>query len=130
MARRLFTLVVSAVLVGMLAPVPFGFLVKDASATHRIVVVGLPCAVVGSTVPVSIKDDFFDPENIFIQKGQIVEWTNVGQNDHTSTSDGIIPLWDSGIMHNGDHFDAQFCSKGLFPYHCAVHGFHGNVTVT
>jgi len=49
------------------------------------VVGGTPSAI---PVPVSIKDNFFDPQVISIPVGQTVRWTNVGSHDHIVFSGG------------------------------------------
>ncbi len=89
---------------------------------------------------VEMRDNNFLPKDLTIAVGDTVDWVNVGNNAHTSTSgsgctgDG---LWDSGTLSKGGTFRAIFDANhitqtGTLPYfcipHCAV-GMTGSVTV-
>jgi plastocyanin len=91
---------------------------------------GAHSALLGSTVAVRVLDDFFSPQAVTNFAGDTVEWSWQGSNSHSSTGDGISPLWDSGIHGNGFSFSHQFPAAGTFPYRCLVHSFQtGTITV-
>jgi plastocyanin len=73
------------------------------------------------TVDAGIIDFAFSPQNLTINVGTTVRWTNNGGAPHTATSD--TPLWDSGVLSTGQQFSFTFTSTGSFPYHCSVHTF-------
>jgi len=89
---------------------------------------------------IEMRDNFFSPKDLVISVGDTVEWVNVGNNQHTTTSgtgctaDGI---WNSGLLSKGGKFMAIFdashiSNTGLLPYfcipHCAVN-MRGSITV-
>ncbi len=91
----------------------------------------IPAAAFATEYFVDIPGFLFDPQNITVQEGDIVTWTNNHTFIHTSTSaDGGIE-WDSGILNPGDSFSHTFNAAGSFDYICAVHPtmMTGNVTV-
>ncbi len=84
---------------------------------------------------VEMQDNFFVPANITINVGDTIEWPNVGNVVHTSTSgvsctsDGT---WDSGNVFPGGSYSFVFTESGEFPYYCIPHcaiGMTGSVTV-
>ena len=82
------------------------------------------------TVNISMVDNAFQPQNLTVQVGTTVVWTNNGNNPHTSTSD--TGLWDSGLLSKGQTFSRTFDTPGTFPYHCTPHqslGMVGTLTV-
>lgn len=105
---------------------------------------GEPCptgAGVGcppGAILVTIGDFFFAPQNVMINAGQTVCWTNTGGAPHTVTSNpgpsGCNPAsaeaFDSGNMIPGAVFQHTFNTPGTFAYHCEVHGCGMSGTVT
>jgi plastocyanin len=86
---------------------------------------------------VQMKDNFFEPKDVTISRGDTIVWFNVGAAIHTSTSgapgsaDG---WWDSGNLGNGEMFQRVFddTTGGPFDYFCIPHshlGMVGTVTV-
>ena len=70
----------------------------------------------------------FAPDDLTVDAGTTVTWTNTDSVAHTSTSDASG--WDSGIVAPGGHFSRSFQTAGTFKYHCAIHpGMIGTVTV-
>jgi plastocyanin len=86
--------------------------------------------VVGGEIIVSIRDNFFSPNNVTLAPGDSVKWMNDGSMVHTTTSNS--GLWDSGVLAHGASFSRTFNDLGSFPYHCTVHGLSmsGTITVT
>ncbi len=86
-----------------------------------------------ATVNVSIVDFAFSPQNITINAGDTVVWTNNGAAPHTSTSGTNCPtgngIWDSGILSTGQAFQFTFTQPGTYQYFCSIHCFTGTVTV-
>jgi plastocyanin len=70
----------------------------------------------------------FTPDNLEIDAGTTVTWTNTDSVAHTSTSNANG--WDSGIIAPGRQFSFTYQTAGTFPYHCAIHpGMVGTVVV-
>jgi len=70
----------------------------------------------------------FAPDDLTVDAGATVTWTNTDSVTHTSTSDGAG--WNSGNIAPGGHFSAMFSTPGTFSYHCTIHpGMIGTVTV-
>jgi plastocyanin len=83
-------------------------------------------AAVAATVQVSMGDDFFSPQNVTINVGDTVSWTNGGSDDHTATS----TAFNSGSMAPGDTFQHTFNTAGNYVYVCSFHDdMTGTVTV-
>lgn len=89
---------------------------------------------------VQMQDNVFSPKDLTVSFGDTVEWVNVGNNGHSSTSgsgcteDGS---WNSGILARGGRFtvifDANHVNKtGTIPYFCIPHcalNMRGTITV-
>jgi plastocyanin len=89
-----------------------------------------PAALGSTTVSVSVFDNFFSPRNVTNTIGDSVQWSWEGNNSHSSTGSGVVPLWDSGIHGNGFVFTEKFPVAGTFPYRCVVHsGQTGSILV-
>jgi len=69
--------------------------------------------------PVSMGDNFFQPQSINAQVGQAVEWKNDGNLPHTVTAD--TGSFDSGLVFKTKTFSQLFEAAGTFAYFCAVH---------
>jgi plastocyanin len=70
-------------------------------------------------VDVDIVDFAFVPDLIIVPLGTTVRWTNVGDVDHTVTSD--TALFDSGTLQPGDSFQRTFDALGSYGYFCTIH---------
>jgi len=90
----------------------------------------IPAAAFATEYFVDIPGLLFSPQNITIQEGDIVTWTNNHTVNHTSTSaDGGIE-WDSGVIAPGGSFSLTFNTAGSYDYLCTIHtAMTGNVTV-
>src|SRR5262245_19297046 len=73
----------------------------------------------------------FAPSAVAISPGDTVQWTWAG-NQHSTTSQSVPSLWDSGIHNMPFTFSFTFTNAGVYPYHCS-NPFHsamtGSVTV-
>ena len=82
-------------------------------------------------------DCFFVPDEITIDIGDTVMWTNSDSGTHTVTSGGIDDPpsvigreFDSGMAKPGSIFEHTFNTKGEYPYFCQLHPWmKGNVIV-
>ncbi len=78
--------------------------------------------------PVAVSSDIVDfkLENLAIEVGTTVEWTNRDVVPHTSTS-GVSPMrdgtWDSLNLSTNGRYSFTFDEAGEFPYWCTVHPF-------
>ena len=74
---------------------------------------------------VSMRNNFYSPSSITIQRGTRVRWTNDGSRAHTATRNG--GGWSSGTLQPGQSFSRVFRVKGTIRYHCR---FHSNMRGT
>ena len=77
-------------------------------------------------VVVSIRDNYFDPQDITVAPGTTVWWVNEGENPHNVTADN--GLFESGTLYPGDSFWVTFDGQGTITYHCSPN-MPGSVTV-
>ncbi len=77
------------------------------------------------THPVAVQSNFYNPNSLTINSGDIVEWTNVGGFHDVVADDGSF---NSGPP-SGDPwvFSHTFDKTGTFAYYCSVHGGPGGV---
>lgn len=77
----------------------------------------------------------FEPEEITVKVGDIVEWKNYDDAAHTVTSGGpdVGPtgLFDSGMAMADETYAIKFEAVGDYPYFCMIHPWQtGTITVT
>jgi len=89
-------------------------------------VIGLVAAPAGAgtTEEISIVSPSvgFDPATVTSTFGTTFNWTNDdGTISHTTTQDGPLELWSSGILSPGEAFSVTLDAAGIYPYHCDVH---------
>ena len=66
----------------------------------------------------------FTLEDLTVQVGTIVTWTNLDGASHTTTSGApgsLSGVWDSGVLSNGGTFSFTFAGPGEFAYFCNIH---------
>jgi plastocyanin len=80
------------------------------------------------SVGVSIGDDFYSPQNVVVQLGGTVSWTNNGGALHTVTNDDRI--FDSGTLAPGSGYSFTFTALGIYGYNCEIHGAAMSGTVS
>lgn len=71
---------------------------------------------------VAMVDIAFDPEEVRVSAGELVEFTNRSELEHTVTSDPV--LFDSGRILPGERFTYLTDTEGsgqVIDYHCEVH---------
>ena len=85
----------------------------------------------GETVEVDIPSISFDPEEVTVEAGTTVKWTNSDDLPHTVTKEGGPGGdFDSGDLETGDEFELVFDVKGTVDYVCTIHpGQAGTVVV-
>src|SRR5688572_27968420 len=69
---------------------------------------------------VNVIDNRFDPQEIHINPGDSIVWTNRGQNQHDIRADNGD--FRSGTMGTGRTFSQRFPDEGFYYYHCNLHG--------
>jgi predicted lipoprotein with Yx(FWY)xxD motif len=72
------------------------------------------------TINVNIQSFAFSPQEVKINRGDTVVWTNSDSAPHTVSSDSGKEL-DSGTLSKGQTFSHTFDSAGTFAYHCSNH---------
>ena len=80
---------------------------------------------------ISITDDMkFDPEDLTINVGDTVNWTNNDGIEHTATSTDGPASFDSGNIAAGDSWSFTFTEAGTYNYKCEYHGsMNASITV-
>src|SRR5690349_693896 len=82
------------------------------------------CLCARATVhQVSIIDSLYIPENLAIEVGDTVIWTNNDNTEHSVTStedDGA--LFDSGVLPPEEVYSRTFDAAGSYAYNCTQHG--------
>src|SRR5439155_12791568 len=81
-----------------------------------------------STEGVTIENFAFAPQNVTINVGTTLLWTNLDLDYHTTTStDGT---WDSGHIQQNQTYSYTFNMPGSYSYICTPHPFMtGTITV-
>ena len=91
-----------------------------------------PEAAASTGQEVEIRLVAFTPEELEIDAGSTVTWTNADPGTHTVTSgeveegtSGVTPspdgTFDSGDLAGDDTFEHSFDEPGTYPYYCALH---------
>lgn len=96
------------------------------SAGSAAVSQGSPASTVQATDTLT-----FNPQNITVAVGQVLQWKNAGQIMHTVTfnSSNASCLTDPSL-NGGGTWDVTFNQAGTYAYHCTIHEqMTGNVTV-
>ena len=86
----------------------------------------------GEEVVVDIPAITFEPDNVTVEPGTTVRWTNTDDLPHTVTkTGGPGEDFDSGNIEPGGEFEYTFeGSSGTIDYVCTIHpGQEGSVTV-
>ncbi len=85
----------------------------------------LPLAASAATVQVNVLDNSYSPQNVNINPGDTVVWTNYGSLAHTVVSDNGI--FTSNTFNPGVNFAYTFNTSGTYPYHDQTYGSAGGV---
>jgi len=92
--------------------------------------------VEGVEVRVSSIDNTFRPEQLTVEAGTVVRFTNDGRADHnvlpTEGDDWGVEVAD---FKPGDEYSHRFTEPGIYPYYCSLHatttrGMIGTIEVT
>lgn len=67
----------------------------------------------------------FNPEEVRIQPGDTVVWSNQGTKTHTVTADN--KNFNSGDVKAGESYSQSFDKEGFYFYYCRLHGGKGGV---
>ena len=84
-------------------------------------------------VSVKISNFKFEPKELTVTAGTIVEWTDEGGRHTVEADDGSFK---SDTLTAGGQFNHKFDTPGVFPYYCTFHGdkhgtdMAGVITVT
>ena len=85
-------------------------------------------AVPARAAGVSIVNFTYQPEQVEIDPGEEVTWTNFDESVHSVTADDRS--FDSGNLATGQSYALRFDVPGTYRYHCEPHPFmHGTVAV-
>lgn len=83
-------------------------------------VVGMSQVSEAATQSVDVIDNRFNPQEVHIDPGDSILWSNRGQNQHDIRADD--GSFRSGLMGTGDTFSRRFPDEGFYYYHCNLHG--------
>jgi len=73
---------------------------------------------------VAMENTAFNPQELTVEVGTTVTWTNEDGFAHTVTSgtpDNPTDLFDSGNVASGDTFEFTFEETGTYEYYCKLH---------
>lgn len=95
----------------------------------------VPCSSVTPDETVNMQDLQYVPDTIAISAGDVVQWENLDEVDHTVTSGrnddpAAGELFDSGFLGNGETFCLRFDASDSFEYYCRTHPLTMEGTVT
>ena len=82
---------------------------------------GMPQESRAATQQVGINDNRFTPQEVRIEPGDTVIWSNQGARIHDVTSDKPGGFRSENLQQ-GDTFSHTFNEEGFFYYHCSFHG--------
>ncbi len=85
----------------------------------------LPFTAFAGTVQVSVLDNSYSPQQVNIQPGDTVVWTNYGSLSHTVMADSGI--FTSSTFNPGVNFAYTFNNSGTYAYHDQSYGGTGGV---
>jgi plastocyanin len=63
----------------------------------------------------------FVPDPASVPIGTTIRWANPVLNDHTTTGNAPLSLWDSGLMDWHDTYTRTFTAAGTYGYFCTIH---------
>ena len=72
---------------------------------------------------VTIRENFFTPQEAHVDPGDTVTWSHGGTRKHDVTSD--TGAFASGDLFRGGTFEHTFAEEGTYYYHCSIHGRPG-----
>jgi plastocyanin len=75
-----------------------------------------------ATTKVTIANMSFSPDQITVDKGATVTWTNNDSTAHTVTSDTGTELSSDNIQPGSD-YTHTFNQAGTYKYHCSIHPY-------
>ncbi|MDQ3964659.1 MAG: right-handed parallel beta-helix repeat-containing protein [Actinomycetota bacterium] len=81
---------------------------------------GLPVASEAASQSVGITDNRFSPQEVHIDPGDTVVWTNQGARVHDVTADDRS--FKSEDLGRGESYSHTFPDEGFYYYHCSFHG--------
>ena len=102
---------------------PVGILVALAVVGSALIAV--PGTSQAANQSVAARDNRFDPDQVRIDPGDTVVWSNQGSRAHTVNADD--GTFKSGDMRPGDTFQKTFSEEGYYYYFCKFHGARDGV---
>jgi plastocyanin len=89
-------------------------------------VIQVNCDEVSAGHEITIRDRHLSVEQLRVNTGDIVRWTNLDAESHSVTHGGVDTaeadrLFSSGMLEEGESVCYQFNHYGSFPYYCEEH---------
>lgn len=93
-----------------------------------LAVLGLaPVAAHADSATVEVHDNYFFKQRTVINPGDTVNWTLVGTGHTVTSDDGSFDFGTNAApLRTGDQVSYTFNERGVFYYHCEIHGLKGN----
>lgn len=63
----------------------------------------------------------FNPQNVTVNVGQVLQWKNTGQIAHTVTFSGAQSCLTDDTLSGGATWDVTFNQAGTFDFKCTIH---------
>ncbi len=80
-----------------------------------------PATAQAAQANIAITNFIYMPENITVQVGDMVTWTNNDQSPHTVDADN--GAFKSGTINRGETFSYQTTQPGVYMYYCQFHPY-------
>lgn len=84
---------------------------------------------------VIVRDNYYTPAVLTVQRGDTIEWVNIGSSPHTATSgDPCVAdsLWEAPRLESGESLRVVLAGGSLdsttvVPFHCVDHCVNSNM---
>jgi plastocyanin len=88
-----------------------------------------PTPVRAEAEAVEVHDDYFFSQRIYVDPGDTVRWSLIGSGHTVTADDGSFDFPanapSGGTLSQGDQVQYTFSERGVFYYHCRIHGRTG-----
>jgi plastocyanin len=92
----------------------------------------VPNAASARTINIAMLDYVFAPDPVKVTMGSSVTWNNDLKQNHDTTDQSALRLWDSGLINYRQTFTYTFTYAATYAYFCDLHerfGMFGTIAV-
>jgi plastocyanin len=88
-----------------------------------------PTPVRAEAKTVEVHDDYFFSQRIYVDPGDTLQWSLIGSGHTVTADDGSFDFPanapSGGTLSQGDEVQYTFAERGIFYFHCRIHGRTG-----